>query len=133
MDKVNYYIKKMIFQVSCLFLLLLLQLLVLTNLAKHDKIKLSIGTHNDSEIDASQSQSEETTNFSSNGFSSDFLLGDLNRNGIIDDEDYKWIQEYGKHPETLPEDLYDIANVNEDDSFDVRDVTEFKRKYIIGE
>ena len=52
---------------------------------------------------------------------------------LVDDEDFQLIQEYAKHPENLPEDLYDIANVNEDDSFDVRDVSAFRRKYIIGE
>lgn len=133
MDKVNYYTKKMMLQVSGLFLLLLLQLLVLTKLVEYDKIRKSIDIHDDSKIDASQLPSEESSELSSNGFGSDYLLGDLNRNGEIDDKDYEMIQNYALHPEELPEDLYDIADVSEDDLFDVRDVSAFRRKYKIGE
>lgn len=113
--------------------MLFFQILLLTKLIEYGRIKNSIGIREDSKIDVSQPPSEESSELSSNGFSPDFLLGDLNRNGRIDDEDYELIQKYALHPENLPEDLYDIANVNEDDSFDVRDVSAFRRKYKIGE
>ena len=133
MDNIRYFYKKSMLQILGLAFLLVIQVLFLTNLVKHDIIKAGIDIHDDSEIDVSQPPSEETTELSSNGFNAVFVLGDLNRNGGIDDEDYQLIQEYAKHPENLPEDLYDIADVNEDDSFDVRDVSAFRRKYITGE
>lgn len=129
----NRYISKDVQQIAFLSVLLIVQILVLTKLVKYDKIKNSIGIHDDSEIDVSQTTPEKTTELSSNGFSADFVLGDLNRNGSVDDEDYQLIQEYAKHPENLPADLYDIADVSEDDLFDVRDVSAFRRKYKIGE
>lgn len=129
----NRYKSKDVQQIALLSVLLLVQILVLTKLVKYDKIKDSIGIHDDSELDVSQPHLEATTELSSNGFSTDFVLGDLNRNGSVDDEDYQLIQEYAKHPENLPEDLYDIADVSEDGLFDVRDVSAFRRKYKIGE
>jgi len=133
MDNIRYYYRKCIYKIAGLVVLLFFQILLLTKLIEYGRIKNSIGIREDSKIDVSQPPSEESSELSSNGFSPDFLLGDLNRNGRIDDEDYELIQKYALHPENLPEDLYDIANVNEDDSFDVRDVSAFRRKYKIGE
>lgn len=125
-------IPKELAQILTLSFFLIVQFFILTKLVQYDKIKSDIGVRDDGEIDVYQPHIDGTTSLLPVD-KVDYVLGDLNRSGDIDDEDFQLIQEYAKHPENLPEDLYDIANVNEDDSFDVRDVSAFRRKYIIGE
>lgn len=125
-------IPKELAQILTLSFFLIVQFFILTKLVQYDKIEGDIGVRDEGKIDVSQPHIDGATSLLPDD-KVDFVLGDLNRNGDIDDEDFQLIQEYAKHPENLPEDLYDIANVNEDDSFDVRDVSAFRRKYIIGE
>lgn len=67
----NRYISKDARQIVLLFLLLIVQITVLTKLVKYDRIKKDIGIHEDSEIDGFQSNIEDTTDLPNLDFDAD--------------------------------------------------------------
>ena len=57
------------------------------------------------------------------------IVGDLNTDGKVTDDDFQLLLDYINNPDTLPDELFDVADISQDGFFDTRDLTEFKRKF----
>lgn len=56
-------------------------------------------------------------------------IADLNADSKVTDEDFQLLFAYVNDLDTLPDELFDIADINQDGSVDTRDLSEFKRKF----